>query len=110
MLDLCTETKLRILNDNVQTSLVQDLIFLSDHGPILLTLTRNYIFNKIKTIKETQVCQLKHKPTRYTRKNSLGKDFESRLCLETDKISNILLGNESDTNFRSDIKHTLLNT
>lgn len=108
MLDLCTETKLRILNDNVQTSLVQDLNFLSDHGPILLTLKRN--FNKIKTIKETQVCQLKHKPTRYTRKNSLGKDFESRLCLETDKISNILLGNESDTNFRSDIKHTFLNT
>ena len=86
---------------------VQDLNFLSDHGPILFTLAGNYIFNKIKTIKETQVCQLKHKPTRYTRKNSLGKDFESRLCLERNKISNILLGNESDKNFRADIKHTL---
>ena len=40
-------------------------------------------------------------------KNSLGKDFALRLSLETNKISNDPLGNESDTNFRSEIKQTL---
>ena len=40
-------------------------------------------------------------------KNSFGKDFVSRLSFETSKVSNIPLGNESDTNFRSEIEHTL---
>ena len=142
LLDLCTETKLRILNRRTRGDLqghltyvgfhgcstvdlvltseasltkstivqylsVQDLNFLSDHRPILLKLTRNYNFLPNKIIKDTQVCELKHKPTRYTWKNSLGKDFALRLSLETSKISNVPLGNESDTNFRSEIEHTL---
>ena len=74
---------------------------------ILLKLTRNYNFLPNKIIKDTQVCELKHKPTRYTWKNSRGKDFALRLSLETNKISNVPLGNESDTNFRSEIEHTL---
>ena len=91
----------------VQYLSVQDLNFLSDHWPILLKLTRNYNFLPNKIIKDTQVCELKHKPTRYTWKNSRGKDFALRLSLETNKISNVPLGNESDTNFRSEIEHTL---
>ena len=85
----------------VQYLSVQDLIFLSDHWPILLKLTRNYNFLPNKTIKDTQVCELKHKPTRYTWKSSLGKAFALRLSLERNKISNVPLSNESDTNFRS---------
>ena len=50
---------------------------------------------------------MKSKPTRCTWKNSLEKDFLSRLSLETNKISNIPLGNESGTNFWSEIEHTL---
>ena len=120
LLDLCTETKLRILNrrtrgdlqghltyvgfhgcstvDLVLTSEAsltestivqylsdQDLNFLSDHRPIFLKLTKNYNFIPNKFIKDTQVCELEHKPTRYTWKNSLGKDFASQLSLETNK-------------------------
>ena len=81
--------------------------FLSDHRPILLKLTRNYNFLPNKIIKDTQVCELKHKMTRYTWKNSLGKDFALRLIHEASKISNISLDNISDTNFRSEIEHTL---
>ena len=33
--------------------------------------------------------------------------FASSLILETNKTSNILLRNDSNTNFRSDIEHTL---
>ena len=141
-LDLCIETKLRILNNRTRGDLqghltyvgfhgcsavdlvltseasltkstivqylsVQDLNFLSDHRPILLKLTRNYNFLPNKIIKDTQVCELKHKPTRYTWKNSLGKDFALRLSLETNKISIVPLGNESDTDFRSEIEVTL---
>ena len=85
---------------------VQDLNFLSDHRPIL-KLTRNYNFFPNKIIKDTQVCELKHELTRYNWKISLGKDFALRLTLETNKISNVPLGNESDTNFRSENEHTL---
>ena len=73
----------------VQYLSVQDLNFLSDHRPILLKLTRNYNFLPNKIIKDTQVCELKHKPTRYTWKNSLGKNFALRLNLETNKIFNV---------------------
>ena len=104
LLDLCIETKLRILNGRTRGDLqgylthvgfhgcstvdlvltseaflikstivqylsVQDLNFLSDHRPILLKLTRNCNFLPNKIIKDTQVCELKHKPTRYTWKN-----------------------------------------
>ena len=74
---------------------------------ILLKLTRNYNFLSNKIIKDTQVCELKHKLTRHTWKNSLGKDFALRLNVVTNKISNVPLGNESDTSFRSEIEHTL---
>ena len=37
----------------------------------------------------------------------LGKESASRLSLETNKIFNTHIGNESGTNFRSEIKHTL---
>ena len=142
LLDLCIETKLRILNgrtrgdlqrhltyvdfdgcstvDLVSTSeasltnstivqyfSVQDLNFLSDHRPILFKLTRNYRFIRNKIIKNTQVCEIKSKPTRYTWKKSLGKDFASRLSLETSKISNMPSGNELGTKFRFEIKHIL---
>ena len=50
---------------------------------------------------------MKHKPTRYTWNSSLGKDFALRLSLETYKISNVSLGNESATNFRSEIENAL---
>ena len=50
---------------------------------------------------------MKHKPTRCTWKNSLGKDFALRLSLETNKISKVPLGIESYTNFRSEIELTL---
>ena len=40
---------------------------------------------------------MKEKPTKYTRKNSIAKNFASQLSLETNKISDIPLGNESDT-------------
>ena len=128
-LDLCNETKLRILNGRTRGDLqghltyvgfhgcstvnlvlaseafltestivqylsVQDLNFLCDvHRSILLKLTRNYSFIPNKIIKDIQVCELKHKLTRYTWKNSLGKDFASRLNLEANAISNIPLGN-----------------
>ena len=69
----------------VQDLSVYDLNFLSGHRPILLKLIRNYNFIPDKIIKDTHVCKLKHKPTRYTRKNSLGKDFASQLSLETIK-------------------------
>ena len=39
--------------------------------------------------------------------DSLGKDLPLRLSLETNKISNVPLGNEWDTNFRSEIERTL---
>ena len=91
----------------VQYLSVQDLKFLSDHRPILLKLIKNYNFIPNKTIKDTQVCELKHRLTRYTWKNSLGKDFASPLRLETNKISNIPLGNESDTNLGSEIENAL---
>ena len=81
--------------------------FLSDHRPILLKLTRNYNFSPNKIIKDIQVCKLKRKTKRKTSKNSLGKDFASRLTLETNKISKIPVRNESDTNCRSKIEHTL---
>ena len=48
----------------------------------------------------------KEQSTRYIWENSLGKDFASRLSLETNKISSIPLGNESGINFRSEIEHT----
>ena len=89
---------------------VQDLNFLSDYRPILLKLSRNCNFLPKKIIKDTQVCELTHKPTRCIWKNSLGKDFALRLSLETSKISNVPLSNESDTNFRSEIEHTLEET
>ena len=81
--------------------------FLSDHRPILLQLTRNYNFLPNKIIKDTKVCELKHKPTRSIWKNSLGKDFALQLSLETNKVFHVTLGNESDTNFKSEIEHTL---
>ena len=45
----------------VQYLLVQNLNFLSDHRPIFLKLTRNYNFLPKKIIKDTQVCELKHR-------------------------------------------------
>ena len=101
LLDLCIETKLRILNRKtpgdlpghstyvgfhgcstvdlvlaseitltestiVQYLSVQELNFLSDYGPILLKLARNYNFIPNKLIEEIQICELKNKPTRYT--------------------------------------------
>ena len=86
---------------------VQDLNFLFNHRPILLKLSRKYNFIPDKIIKDTEICELKHKLTRSMWKNSHGKDFASRLSLETSKVSNMPLGNESDTNFRSEIEHTL---
>ena len=86
---------------------VKDLNFLSDHRPILLQLTRNYNFLPNKIIKDTKVCELKHKPTRSIWKNSLGKDFALQLSLEKNKVFHVTLGNESDTNFKSEIEHTL---
>ena len=50
---------------------------------------------------------MKHKPTRYKWKNLLGKDFASRMSLETNKISMILLGNKSDIDLSSETEHTL---
>ena len=91
----------------VQYVSVQDFNFLSDCRPILLKLTRNYNFLTSKIIKDIQICELKHKPTRYIWKNSLGKDLALRLSLERNKISKVPLGNESDTNFRSEIERTL---
>ena len=83
----------------VQYLSVQDLNFLSDHRPILLKVTRNYSF-----IEDTQVCEMTSKPISYIWKNLLENDFASPLILETNKTSNIRLGNDSDTNFRSDIE------
>ena len=142
LLDLWTETKLKILNDRTHGDLqghldicrllwlqysrfsfnirnISDKVnystvffsssfeFLSDLWPILLKLIRNYNFLPNKIIKDTQVCELKHKPTRYTWKNSFGKDFALRVSLETNKISKVPLDNGSDTNFRSEIEYTL---
>ena len=44
------------------------------------------------------------KPISYIWKNLLENDFASPLILETNKTSNIRLGNDSDTNFRPDIE------
>ena len=91
----------------VQYLSVQDLNFLSENRPILITILGNYNFLPNKIIKDTHVCELKHKPTWYTWTNSLGKDFPLQLSLETNKISNVHLGNESDANFRFEMEHTL---
>lgn len=50
---------------------------------------------------------MKEKPTKYTRKNSIAKNFAWQLSLETNKNSDIPLGNESDTNCRSELEHKL---
>ena len=50
---------------------------------------------------------MKYKPTTYTWNSSLGKNFALQLSLETYKISNVPLSNESATNFRSEIENTL---
>lgn len=60
-----------------------------------------------KIIKDTQVSELKEKPTRECGKIHLGKTFASRLRLRTNKISVIHLGNDSNTNVKYEIEHTL---
>ena len=67
----------------VQYPSVQDLNFLSDLRPILLKRLNNYNSILNKTITITQVCKLKDKPTKYTWKSTLEKDFVSRLSTKT---------------------------
>ena len=89
----------------VQYLSIQDLYFLSDHGPVLLKLEANVLPDLRITDSSKIILPVKEKPFRYNWNNSQEKEFSSQLAFETKNI--LTFSGKTDTNVNSKIEYEL---